>query len=142
MHRLKTDTETLFCYGEFPVKQNQQVSKLAVKLDAFANLLEFTPYNNKGKFMGKMLPVSHDKIQAVLTICPNSAVCIDAGCQPQSLLQTSRPMHIPLATVIKEDIIYQDVPVLMGKCPQCEKQSIMPIMSAFKTKMEIGIPVI
>ena len=74
MHHLNSDTQTLFRYGEFPPKQSHQVSALAVKLNDFATLLKLTPYNSKGRFIGKVLPISYTTIQAVLTICPNSVV--------------------------------------------------------------------
>ena len=109
----------MFRHGEFPTQQKQQVSKLSVKLDAFANLLGLNPYNENTKFKKKILPISYDAIQAVLTICPSSAVCVDQKCEPWGLLQSSAPRDIPLVTLIKDDAIYKDVPVLMGKCSTC-----------------------
>jgi hypothetical protein len=119
MHRLGTTTKTLFRDREFPTKQKDKVSSLAVKLGALVNLFGLTPYDSQNKFKGKLLPISYDAIQAVLAICPNSVVCVDANCQTRGLLQKTRPRDIPLVTVIKDNIIYQDVPVLTGKCPRC-----------------------
>ena len=70
MHQLKDDIQTLFCHGEYHSKQVHQVTKLSSKLDAFAKLLDLTPYNHQGKFKGRLQPVSYKKIQAVHTICP------------------------------------------------------------------------
>jgi hypothetical protein len=119
MHRLGTTTKTLFWDREFPTKQKDRVSTLAIKLDAFATLFELTPYDSQNRFRGKLLPMSYDTIQAVLAICPNSVVCIDANCQPRGLLQNTQPRDIPLVTVIKDNITYKDVPVLTGKCSHC-----------------------
>ncbi|KAF8954384.1 hypothetical protein BDZ97DRAFT_1908272 [Flammula alnicola] len=119
MHRLKTDTNALFCDGEFLPDQNYQATKLSTKLDAFATLLKLTPYDHKNKFKGNLLPVSYDAIQAVHTICPDSIVCMDAECKPRGLLQATRTRDVPLVTLIKGNTVYEDVPVLTGKCTHC-----------------------
>ena len=120
IHRFKDDTaQTLFRHGEYSTKQNQQVSKLSKKFDAFATLLGLTPYDHKGKYKGKLLPVSYSEIQAIHTICPDSIICMDEQCTPRGLLQITRPRDIPLVTLIKDHIPYEDVPVLTGKCTEC-----------------------
>lgn len=88
----------------------------------FATLLKLTPYNDNNEYKGKLVPVSYATIQAVLTICPNTVFCVNRkkGCKGWGLLQSSAPRDIPLVTVIKEKTIYQDVPVLMGKCSNCD----------------------
>ena len=35
------------------------------------------------------------------------------------LLQLTRPRDVPLVTLIKDNVPYEDVPVLAGKCTQC-----------------------
>jgi hypothetical protein len=77
MHRLKGDIKTVFRRGEYHSKQIHQVTKLLTKLDAFAKLLNLTPYDHRGKFKGGLQPVSYKKIQAIHTICPNSIICVD-----------------------------------------------------------------
>ena len=54
MHCLKDDIKTVFCPGEYRSKQNHQVTKLSIKLDAFANLLNLTPYDHQGKFKERL----------------------------------------------------------------------------------------
>ena len=119
MHQLKNDTQNLFHTGESLPRQSQQVTILSSKLDAFATLLDLTPYDDKGNFTGRLLPVSYTAIQAVHTICPNAMICIDKKCAPRCLLQATRPRDVPLVTLIKDNIPYEDVPVLSGKCQQC-----------------------
>ena len=82
MHQLKDDTQNLFHVGESLPKQSQQVTILSSKLDAFATLLNLTPYDDEGNFTGRLLPVSYTEIQAVHTICPNAIICIDKKCAP------------------------------------------------------------
>ena len=52
---------------------------IAIKLDAFAKLLDLTPYKGGCKCNnGKLKPISHQEIQPVLAICPNSVnTCSD-----------------------------------------------------------------
>ena len=82
MHQLKNDTQNLFHTGESLPRQTQQVTILSSKLDALATLLDLTPYDDKGNFTGRLLPVSYTAIQAVHTICPNAMICIDKKCAP------------------------------------------------------------
>jgi hypothetical protein len=120
MHQLKGNFELLFCDRELPDKENQQVTKLCTKLDNFAKLLHFTPYDHSNKFKGKLLPVSYDAIQGIPTICPGTSICLNAKCEPRGLLQASMLRDISLVTLIKENTVYQDVPVLIGKCTTCD----------------------
>ena len=119
MHRLKDDIQTVFHRGEYHSKQIHKVTKLSSKLDAFAKLFDLTPYDHQGKFKGRLQPVSCKKIQAVHTICPDSIICVDQQCASQCLLQLTRPRDVPLVTLIKDNVRYEDVPVLAGKCTQC-----------------------
>ena len=73
----------------------------------------------QGNFTGRLLQVSYIAIQAVHTICPNTMICIDEKCAPQCLSQATRPRDVPLVTLVKDYIPYEDVPVLSGKCQQC-----------------------
>ncbi|KIJ93262.1 hypothetical protein K443DRAFT_65610, partial [Laccaria amethystina LaAM-08-1] len=45
---VKNDIKTVFCHGEYNSKQIHQVTKLSTKLDAFAKLLNLTPYDHWG----------------------------------------------------------------------------------------------
>jgi hypothetical protein len=119
MHQLKTEVEMLFCDREFPVEETQQVTKLSGKLHDLAITLNLTPYSHK-KFRGNLLPISYDTIQGIPTICPNTPICLNANCKARGLLQATKLRDIPLVTLIKEDTVYQDVPVLTGKCTTCD----------------------
>jgi hypothetical protein len=119
IHRLNDDIKTVFRPGEYRPKQNHQVTKLSMKLDAFANLLNLTPYDHHGKFKERLRPVSYTAIQAVHAICPDSITCVDQQCASRALLQITRPRDVPLITLIKDNVAYEDVPVLAGKCIQC-----------------------
>ena len=110
----------LFHDREFPDRENQQVTKLCSKLDNFASLLHLTPYNHGNKFKGKLLPVSYDMIQGIPTICPDTPICLNTNCEPCGLLQASMLRDIPLVTLIKDNTVYQDVPVLSGRCTTCD----------------------
>jgi hypothetical protein len=120
MQKLKSDIEMLFCDREFPEEENQQVTKLCGKLDNLVTILNLTPYDHKNKFKGNLLPVSYNAIQGIPTICPNTPICENANCEPRGLLQATTLRDIPLVTVIKEDTVYQNIPVLTGKCTTCD----------------------
>lgn len=55
MHQLKDETETLFYPRKFLPRQGHQITLLSIKLDAFATLLDPTPYDHKRKFKRKLL---------------------------------------------------------------------------------------
>jgi hypothetical protein len=120
MHQLKSETEMLFRDREFPKEEPQQVVKLCGKLDNLATILNLTPYDRRNNFKGNLLPVSYNAIQGIPTICPNTPICLNANCGPRYLLQATMLRDIPLVTLIKEDTVYQDVPVLTGKCTTCD----------------------
>lgn len=64
-----------------------KVPALAEKLDECAKLLDLTPYDQNGNYTGKLKQVSHEQIQPVLVICPNSVNCEDVrNCEPRGLL--------------------------------------------------------
>jgi hypothetical protein len=117
---LKDDVEILFGDREFSDEETQQVTKLSGKLDNFARILNLTPYNCRNKSKGNLLPISYKSIQGILVICPNTPTCINANCDPRSLLQATMLRDIPLVTLIKENTVYQDMPVLTGKCTTCD----------------------
>jgi hypothetical protein len=120
MHQLKDDVEMLFGDREFLDEETQQVTKLSGKLDNFARILNLTPYERRNKSKGNLLPISYESIQSIPVICPNTPTCINANCDPCGLLQATMLRDIPLVTLIKENTVYQDVPVLTGKCTTCD----------------------
>jgi hypothetical protein len=93
---------------------------IGTKLDAFSKLLNLYPYNKKGQFQGKLNLVSQKAIEPVYVICPASMECETMDCNPRSLVQATRDRDIPKVTLIKGTNIYTDVPVLTGRCPDCE----------------------
>ena len=111
-------TKTLFKSGEI---RNSDVDIIATKLDALAKLLDLTPYKGGRKHNnGKLQPISHQEIQPVLAICPNSVNCEDMDCEACGLLQSTEIRDIPLVTLIKGTTVHKDVMVLGGKCPKCK----------------------
>ena len=120
LHQLKGDFQNLFHSKEFPDEENQQITKLCTKLDKFAILLNLTSYNHRNHFKGKLLPVSYDAIKGIPTICPDTPTCLNLKCEAHGLLQASMLRDIPLVTLIKDNTVYQDVPVLTGKCTTCD----------------------
>jgi len=120
MHQLKGNFRMLFRDREFPREETLQVAKLCGKLDNLATILNLTPYSHGNEFEGNLLPVSYNAIQGIPTICPNTPICINENCEPRGLLQATMLRDIPLVTLIKEDTVYQDVPVLTGKCTTCD----------------------
>ena len=111
-------TKTLFKSGEI---RNNDVDMVATKLDALAKLLDLTPYKDgRKRNNGKLKPISHQEIQPVLAICPNSVNCEDMDCEARGLLQSTDIRDIPLVTLIKGTTVHKDVIVLGGKCPKCK----------------------
>ena len=100
--------------------ERRRTKLISGKLDSFANSLGLSPYDQDGNYCGKLGPISHDKIQPALVICPTSFVCATQSCSPRSLLQTSRFRDVPLVTCIKGHTVHKNVPVLTGQCKSCQ----------------------
>jgi hypothetical protein len=93
---------------------------VAIKLDGFAKLLKLHPYDEAGKFTGRIASVSHRDINPVHVICPDAVVCETMTCKPRSLIMTTKPRDIPQVTLIKNFAIHEQVPVLAGHCDTCK----------------------
>ena len=115
-------TETLFSETELPREPDQKakVDLLAGKLDKPSGCLKLSKFDEKGNYTGKLLPLSHNKIEPAYAICPPSFACQTQDCSPRSLCQSTKVSDIPLVTLIKRQTVYQHVPVLTVKCPNCE----------------------
>ena len=115
-------TETLFSENELAREPDQKakVALLAGKLDKLAGSLKLSTFDEKGNYKGKLLPISHSKIEPAYVICPASFACQTLDCSPRSLRQSTKTSDIPLVTLIKGQTVNQHVPVLTGKCPSCK----------------------
>ncbi|KAF8867883.1 hypothetical protein CPB84DRAFT_1819655 [Gymnopilus junonius] len=95
--------------------QLEMVTKVAVKLNALSQKLDLNPYSN-GDFKRKLQPVSYDKIRGTPIICPSNMFCLNQDeCDPRALHQATKLEDIPLVTLVKQNTVYRDVPVLTGK---------------------------
>jgi len=99
---------------------DQALAVISAKLVALAHILQFYPSDGEGNFLGKLQPISQKAIQPTLVICPDSAECETMSCNPRSLLQATKTRDIPRVTLIKNLVMYENVPVLTGKCPVCQ----------------------
>jgi hypothetical protein len=121
IHRLNNNTAELFKSREYIENdQDYQIKQISKKLDSFVLLLGLTSYHRKGKYKKKLLPISHEEIKPVLTICPQNAFCMDRNCKDYGLSQFTRTRDIPLVSLIKDNIVFKEVPVLTAKCRKCE----------------------
>jgi hypothetical protein len=120
-NKLKETTNSLFRPEETMSQLNddQVTSSIGLKLDGLAKNLNLHPYNKKGKFVGKLKPISDENIEPILIICPISMECMTGTCQPRAILKKTRDRDTPHVMLIKESKIYDDVPVLTGHCPGC-----------------------
>ena len=80
-----------------------------------ATCLKLLPYDGKGNYKRKLLPISCHEIEPAYVICPTTLEC-----QPRCLIQSTRERDIPLVTLIKGHTVHQNVPVLTEKCPRCK----------------------
>lgn len=115
-------TETLLYESELAREPDKKtkVTLLAGKLDKLAGYLKLSTFDEKGNYKGKLLPISHSKIERAYIICPPSFACQTQDCSPRSLRQSTKASDIPLVTLIKGQTVNQNVPVLTGKCPSCK----------------------
>lgn len=115
-NRLKSDLLMLFQEKEFI--PNSWVTALALKLDAFSELLGLTPYK-LGAFNEKLQEVSQKAIEPVRIICPSDMECATASCKLRHIGVYTRKRDIPLATLIKGSSIFKNVAILTGECTKC-----------------------
>ena len=96
-------TETLFSERELakgPDKKGK-INMLSGKLDKMAICLKLSPYNGRGNYKGKLLPISHHEIEPAYVICPTSFICGTLDCQPRCLVQSTQERDIPMVALIK-----------------------------------------
>src|SRR6266567_8743008 len=95
-------TETLFSRNFENSDRKGKIKFLAEKLDLTAISLKLSPYDSKGNYKGKLLPISRHKIEPAYVICPTSFICGTVDCQPRCLIQSTRERDIPMVTLIKK----------------------------------------
>ena len=102
------------------INGEEEIATLSLRLDSLAKVLRLHSYDSNEQFQGKLQPISHKSIQPVHIICPNSMECQTLTCNSRSLLQNTAVRDVPHVTLIKDAMIYEDVPVLTGQCPICK----------------------
>jgi len=100
------------------ITANQLHANIGVKLDHLAKSLNLIQFNKKGKLI-PLNPISYKVIEAAYVLCSPSYECQTKSCKSRSLHQISKNRDIPLVTLIKNNIIYEHVPVLTGECSEC-----------------------
>ena len=112
------------------------IATFSLKLDALAKVLGLHPYDHNGKYLGKLNSVSHETIQPVYVICPVAMECETQSCSGRSLLQNTQTRDIPEVTLIKNYIMYKNVPVLSGQCAICQTKYLADHEQAIENKEE------
>jgi CxC5 like cysteine cluster associated with KDZ transposases len=113
--------ETLFSERELATELDKKgrINLLSGKLDKMAICLKLSPYDGRGNYKGKLLPISRHEIEPAYVICPTSFICGTLDCQPRCLIQSTMKRDIPMVALIKGHTVHQNVPVLTGKCRRC-----------------------
>jgi CxC5 like cysteine cluster associated with KDZ transposases len=114
--RLDSDVSMLFQPNEFI--PNSWETPLALKLDAFSELLQLTPYK-QGVFNKKLQKVSLKAIEPIPLVCPIDMECTTASCKFRHIGVYTRQRDIPLVTLIKGSSILKNVAALTGECTTC-----------------------
>lgn len=120
LHRFKNDASILFNEKDLPKQQSQQILELSHKLDRFIKFLGLSSYDKKKKTKRNLLPINQESIKPIYILCPINAECMDAHCEKRGLLQTTKVKDVPLVTLIKNNTVFEDTPVLVGGCTKCD----------------------
>jgi hypothetical protein len=115
-NRLESDVSMLFQSSEFV--PNSWETVLALKLDAFSEVLGLTPYK-QGIFNKKLEKVSQNAIEPIHIICPIDMECATASCKFRHIGVYTRQRDMPLVTLIQGSSIFKNVGVLTGECKTC-----------------------
>jgi CxC5 like cysteine cluster associated with KDZ transposases/CxC6 like cysteine cluster associated with KDZ transposases len=121
-NRLGSATCTLFHKAEqlSELSSEKVTSSIGIKLDGLSKILDLHPYNEAGKFLGKLKPILEEDIEPVHIICPITMDCEISTCQSRAILKHTRGRDTSKATLIKGTRIFHNVPVLYGQCPKCK----------------------
>jgi len=101
-------------------RDEQITSIIGSKLDGLSKVLGLHPFDKKGRFLGKLKPISDQDIKPALVICPVSVECETRSCGPRAILRYTRDRDISKAVLIKGTVIFDDVSVLTGHCSKCQ----------------------
>ena len=99
---------------------DQRNSAIATKLDLLYQLLDLSPYDDEGVFHQNRYKQVKKEIEPAYVISPASMQCQTQSCKGQSLYMNTRDRDVSRATLIKGTKIYEEVPVLSGRCPLCK----------------------
>jgi hypothetical protein len=118
--KLQIDNSELFHANDVHagITANQLYANLGARLDHLAKSLGLIQFNRKGKLI-PVKSVSFKTIEAAYVLCTPSYECQTRSCKSRSLHQISRNRDISLVTLIKDNILVEQVPVLVGECPEC-----------------------
>lgn len=97
-----------------------EIKLLGHKMDSMAKCLSLDPYNDRGQFVQWLTPISKDDITPARLLCPQSAECETATCNPRALLQHIRERDVPYVTLLEGAQERQHVAVLTGRCTTCQ----------------------
>ena len=105
-------TETLFSERELAREPDKKgkINLLSGKLDKVAICLKLSPYDSKGNYKRKLLPITRHEIEPAYVICPTSFICGTLDCQARYLVQTTRDRYILMVTLIKGHTAHQNIP--------------------------------
>src|SRR6202042_1030923 len=99
---------------------DQRNSAIATKLDLLYQLLDLSPYDDEGVFHQNRYKQVKKEIEPAYVISPASMQCQTQSRKGQSLYMNTRDRDVSRVTLIKGTKIYEEVPVLSGRCPLCK----------------------
>jgi hypothetical protein len=119
--------QDLFCQSDNPSHLSTEAENklLGQKMNRMAKCLGLDPYNERGQLVQWLTPISKDKIAPVRLLCPQSAQCETATCDPRALLQHIRERDMPLVTLLEGTQERQHVAVLTGRCTTCQVSMVI-----------------
>ena len=120
--KLGDSTLSLFRQSDNPsrLSPDGQSKLLGQKMDSMAKCLSLDPHNDRGQFVQWLTPISKDDITPARLLCPQSAECETAMCDPRALLQHIRERDVPYVMLLEGAQERQHVAVLTGRCTTCQ----------------------
>jgi hypothetical protein len=118
------------------MSEEEETTALGLKLDSLAKLLDLHPYDENGRFQGKLQPISDELIRPAHIICPDAMECQTLECKSRSLLQNTPTRDVPHVTLICNNVVYGNVPVLTGQCSTCKTKYMADHERAVENQVE------